>query len=307
MVAAGCGRRVVRASSRVALRRAGVLLRTERPPSASRAGRERARPLAARRRGLRAGHRARALLRPASTLGSGSGDYFSLYHRHLERFRGTDVHLLEIGIFSGGSLRMWRSASGRTPRCTAWTSNRTLLYERNLFLPPQRIFLGSQGEWGTEAGGKQISRVDVLIDDGSHFERDQGSRSSPTPAPSPGGVVMVEARAELILRPLALPDPPPTCPTFPAQDVFKQSAWFVQQVLKGYGGPPLMPAWRDLALSRDGGGGAATGQGADGPVAPAEARLQGNHRPSGPAGRAAHTPAASEPRARPPRFPPLPR
>ena len=34
--------------------------------------------------------------------------YFSIYERHLRRFRGTDVHFCEVGIFSGGSMRMWR-------------------------------------------------------------------------------------------------------------------------------------------------------------------------------------------------------
>jgi hypothetical protein len=41
--------------------------------------------------------------------------YFDVYHRHFERFRNTDVHILEIGILSGGSLEMWRDYFG--PRC----------------------------------------------------------------------------------------------------------------------------------------------------------------------------------------------
>src|SRR5690242_2489204 len=41
--------------------------------------------------------------------------YFDAYHRHFARFRGTEVHILEIGIYSGGSLEMWRNYFG--PRC----------------------------------------------------------------------------------------------------------------------------------------------------------------------------------------------
>jgi hypothetical protein len=32
--------------------------------------------------------------------------YFEIYHRHLEKFRGKPIRILEIGIYSGGSLGM---------------------------------------------------------------------------------------------------------------------------------------------------------------------------------------------------------
>src|SRR4051812_44526614 len=32
--------------------------------------------------------------------------YFDIYHRHFARFVGREVHVLEIGIYSGGSLEM---------------------------------------------------------------------------------------------------------------------------------------------------------------------------------------------------------
>src|ERR1700730_8454263 len=38
--------------------------------------------------------------------------YFDIYERHFKRFRGCDVRVLEIGIFSGGSLEMWREYFG---------------------------------------------------------------------------------------------------------------------------------------------------------------------------------------------------
>ena len=33
--------------------------------------------------------------------------YFAIYHRHLQRFVGKAPRVLEIGIYSGGSLPMW--------------------------------------------------------------------------------------------------------------------------------------------------------------------------------------------------------
>lgn len=41
--------------------------------------------------------------------------YFEVYDRHLGRFRDRPVRVLEIGIYSGGSLQMWRNYFG--PGC----------------------------------------------------------------------------------------------------------------------------------------------------------------------------------------------
>ena len=42
--------------------------------------------------------------------------YFDIYHRHLARFRGQRLTMIEIGVFDGGSLPMWREYFG--PRAT---------------------------------------------------------------------------------------------------------------------------------------------------------------------------------------------
>jgi ubiquinone/menaquinone biosynthesis C-methylase UbiE len=38
--------------------------------------------------------------------------YFEIYHRHFSKFVGKDVHVLEIGVYSGGSLAMWKHYFG---------------------------------------------------------------------------------------------------------------------------------------------------------------------------------------------------
>jgi hypothetical protein len=42
--------------------------------------------------------------------------YFDIYHRHLARFRGRPVTMIEIGVFNGGSLPMWRDYLGAQAR-----------------------------------------------------------------------------------------------------------------------------------------------------------------------------------------------
>jgi hypothetical protein len=38
--------------------------------------------------------------------------YFDIYHRHFAGFRGQPLTMIEIGVFNGGSLRMWRDYFG---------------------------------------------------------------------------------------------------------------------------------------------------------------------------------------------------
>ena len=38
--------------------------------------------------------------------------YFEIYDRHFSRYRGSDVHVLEIGAYQGGSLQMWKHYFG---------------------------------------------------------------------------------------------------------------------------------------------------------------------------------------------------
>ena len=97
--------------------------------------------------------------------------YFPIYHRHLHKYRGTDAVIAEVGIFSGGSLKMWREYFG--PRATIIgidLSNRTRVYERNpTYGSPDRIFVGDQSSasfW--EYFKTQVPKLDVFLDDGGH-------------------------------------------------------------------------------------------------------------------------------------------
>jgi 23S rRNA U2552 (ribose-2'-O)-methylase RlmE/FtsJ len=97
--------------------------------------------------------------------------YFDIYHQYLHKFVGQDVHVVEVGIFSGGSLPMWQSYFGPRariygvdiePACTAYAGDGV------------EVFIGDQGDrrfWQTFR--EQVPRVDVLIDDGGHLPEQQ--------------------------------------------------------------------------------------------------------------------------------------
>jgi hypothetical protein len=44
--------------------------------------------------------------------------YFAIYHRYFSKFVGREVHVLEIGVYGGGSLQMWREYFG--PNCRVY-------------------------------------------------------------------------------------------------------------------------------------------------------------------------------------------
>lgn len=97
--------------------------------------------------------------------------YFDIYQRHFGRLRGREVHVLEIGVYAGGSLEMWRDYFGPRahvygvdiqPACKRFESDSV------------RISIGDQADrdfW------KQFKRatpaLDVVIDDGGHAPQEQ--------------------------------------------------------------------------------------------------------------------------------------
>lgn len=97
--------------------------------------------------------------------------YFDIYERHFSRFRDKKIVVLEIGVWHGGSLQMWKDYFGENvviygidvnPRCKE-------LEEKNI-----EIFIGSQADKEFLRGIKEkIPMVDILIDDGGHTMEQQ--------------------------------------------------------------------------------------------------------------------------------------
>jgi hypothetical protein len=117
--------------------------------------------------------------------------YFDVYHRHLERFRGSAVHILEIGIYSGGSLELWRDYFGGgcqvygvdvEEACRSYEDDATT------------VFIGDQADrdfWRTFRAA--VPKLDVVVDDGGHQPDQQAtSLEELLPHLAPGGVYIVE-------------------------------------------------------------------------------------------------------------------
>ena len=92
--------------------------------------------------------------------------YFEPYHRHLARFRGTAMTLVEFGVFHGGSLQMWKHYFGPQarvvgvdidPRCKALEEEAVSI---RIGDQEDRAFLRRLAD--------EFAPVDVVIEDGGH-------------------------------------------------------------------------------------------------------------------------------------------
>lgn len=117
--------------------------------------------------------------------------YLPIYHRHLQRFVGTDVHVLEIGVLGGGSLHMWRSYFGSGATIYGSDINPECRKHASEGFP---ILIGDQADptfW--EEVLLELPRLDVVIDDGGHKPEQQvASLKALLPAMSRGGVYICE-------------------------------------------------------------------------------------------------------------------
>ncbi|MEO8667742.1 MAG: class I SAM-dependent methyltransferase [Bauldia sp.] len=97
--------------------------------------------------------------------------YFDIYHRHFQKFIGREVHFLEIGVYSGGSLEMWKQYLGARSRiygvdieeaCRVYASEQV------------EILIGDQGDRSFWANfRRQVPLLDVVVDDGGHVPDEQ--------------------------------------------------------------------------------------------------------------------------------------
>lgn len=97
--------------------------------------------------------------------------YFDIYDKHFSQYRGKPVNILEIGVFQGGSLQMWKHYFGDKANIYGVDINPVCkeFEEKNI-----KIFIGSQSDRKfLRELKKAIPQVDILIDDGGHTMKQQ--------------------------------------------------------------------------------------------------------------------------------------
>ncbi len=97
--------------------------------------------------------------------------FFAIYDKHFSRYRGKEVVILEIGVYHGGSLQMWKNYFGDKARIHGVDINPRCkeLEEENI-----SIHIGSQSDRAfLRKLKKELPPIDILIDDGGHMMQQQ--------------------------------------------------------------------------------------------------------------------------------------
>ena len=117
--------------------------------------------------------------------------YFAVYDRLFSPWVGKRFTFVEVGVFNGGSLLMWRDYFGPQARIIGVDFNPEA---KRLEADGFEIFIGNQADpafWRDFVAA--VGPVDVLLDDGGHtFEQQIVTVDAIVPAINDGGLVVVE-------------------------------------------------------------------------------------------------------------------
>ena len=117
--------------------------------------------------------------------------YFPIYSEHFARFRGTPVRILEIGVYRGGSLDMWRWYFGDQAVLVGADIDERA---REVSAPDHVVEIGDQTDPEfLRSLSEKYGPFDIVIDDGGH-EMQQQIVTAETlfPLIADGGVLLTE-------------------------------------------------------------------------------------------------------------------
>jgi len=123
--------------------------------------------------------------------------YLDVYHGYFSKFRDKEINILEIGVYNGASVRMWREYFPKANVIGIDVEQKTKIFES--LGGKNRFFLGDQGnpmhlEMVASIIKKETNRgFDIVVDDGSHFQHDMMvSFGNLFPHMNSGGTYVVE-------------------------------------------------------------------------------------------------------------------
>lgn len=98
-------------------------------------------------------------------------NYFEIYDELFSSFINKKITFVEIGVFQGGSLDMWKKFFGNKARIIGIDINPgAKKFEKDGF----EIFIGNQSNpefW--KSFFKKVGKVDIILDDGGHTNKQQ--------------------------------------------------------------------------------------------------------------------------------------
>jgi len=99
--------------------------------------------------------------------------YFEIYEQIFNKYRNKKIIFVEIGIFQGGSLDIWKNYFGKNSRIIGIDLNPKCKKFRNKKKNID-VFIGDQSDpifWRNFF--KKVGKVDIILDDGGHTNKQQ--------------------------------------------------------------------------------------------------------------------------------------
>jgi hypothetical protein len=117
--------------------------------------------------------------------------YFEIYERHFHSYRNLPITFVEIGVFQGGSLQMWKNYFG--PEAMIYGIDINPLCKQ-FEEPGIQIIIGDQSDPVFLASlARELPAIDILLDDGGHTMRQQRATFEALfPKVAPTGVYVCE-------------------------------------------------------------------------------------------------------------------
>ncbi len=112
-----------------------------------------------------------SLFNKSKNLSSKWKKYFDVYEENFLKFKGKDITFVEIGVFNGGSLEIWKNYFGPNSKIIGIDINpECKKFEKDNI----KIFIGNQSSpkfW--QKFFHEVGNVDIVLDDGGHTNLDQ--------------------------------------------------------------------------------------------------------------------------------------
>lgn len=97
--------------------------------------------------------------------------YLDIYDRYFSKFRGTDLVFLEIGVYKGGSLKLWKEYFGNKAKIIGIDINPDCKKYRDEQI---EIEIGMQeSKYFWDYIKRKYPHVDIVLDDGGHTMKQQ--------------------------------------------------------------------------------------------------------------------------------------
>ena len=132
--------------------------------------------------------------------------YFDIYEFIFNSYRGEAITFIEVGVFNGGSLHMWREYFGEKARIIGVDLNPIALeLEKDGF----EIYIGNQesSDFWIDLKSK-VGDVDIILDDGGHKNGQQiATLYNGVELIKDGGIIVVEDTHTSYFRRFGNPSP----------------------------------------------------------------------------------------------------